>query len=119
MILLNSYLGVSQITCCFCNILSPTLILLFNNDLLSSASSPIHSYADDSTLHLSPSTRSLPQLLVHILETLPLPLSTHTRKIFQTGKGKPSKILQRPNYSLFLSLVILLLFDIIFEDNVQ
>src|SRR6201990_918037 len=31
--------------------LSPTLFLIFINDLLSITSSPIHSYADDSTLH--------------------------------------------------------------------
>jgi hypothetical protein len=35
------------------SVLSPTLFLLFINDLLSITSSPIHSYADDSTLHYS------------------------------------------------------------------
>ena len=35
------------------SVLSPTLFLLFINDLLSVTSSPIHSYADDSTLHYS------------------------------------------------------------------
>ena len=34
------------------SVLSPTLFLLFINDL-SITSSPIHSYADDSTLHYS------------------------------------------------------------------
>merc|ERR1711984_31769 len=34
-------------------VLSPTLFLLFINDLLSATNSPIHSYADDSTLHCS------------------------------------------------------------------
>ena len=33
------------------SVLSPTLFLLFINDLLSITSSHIHSYADDSTLH--------------------------------------------------------------------
>ena len=35
------------------SVLSPSLFLLFINDLLSVTSSPIHSYADDSTLHYS------------------------------------------------------------------
>ena len=35
------------------SVLSPTLFLLFINDLLNCTSSPIHSYADDSTLHFS------------------------------------------------------------------
>ena len=34
-------------------VLSPTLFLIFINDLLSLTSNPIHSYADDSTLHSS------------------------------------------------------------------
>ncbi len=37
------------------SVLSPTLFLLFINDLLSVTHSPIHSYADDSTLHFSTS----------------------------------------------------------------
>ena len=45
-------------------VLSPTLFLIFINDLLNVAHNPIHSYADDSTLHSStifperPSTNS-------------------------------------------------------------
>src|ERR1044072_1621450 len=35
------------------SVLSSTLFLIFINDLLSITSSPIHSYADDSTLHFS------------------------------------------------------------------
>src|ERR1700755_420669 len=35
------------------SVLSPTLFLILINDLLSITSSPIHSYADDSTLHYS------------------------------------------------------------------
>ena len=42
------------------SVLSPTLFLLFINDLLSSTSCPIHSYADDSTLHYSTSFNSRP-----------------------------------------------------------
>ena len=35
------------------SVLSPIIFLLFINDILSITSSPIHSYADDSTLHYS------------------------------------------------------------------
>ncbi len=38
-----------------CSVLSPTLFLLFINDLLSLTNCPIHSYADDTTLHYSTS----------------------------------------------------------------
>ncbi len=37
------------------SVLSPTLFLLFINDLLSLTNCPIHSYADDTTLHYSTS----------------------------------------------------------------
>ena len=42
------------------SVLSPTLFLLFINDLLQSTKNPIHSYADDSTLHSSSSFNSPP-----------------------------------------------------------
>jgi len=41
-------------------VLSPTLFLLFINDLLSTTENPIHSYADDSNLHRSSSFHSPP-----------------------------------------------------------
>ena len=48
------------------SVLSPTLFLLFINDLLSLTQCPIHSYADDSTLHFSTSfTRRPSQEEVH------------------------------------------------------
>ena len=40
--------------------LSPTLFLLFIDDLLSSCSNPLHAYADDSTLHTSSSFAAQP-----------------------------------------------------------
>ncbi|WP_435331364.1 reverse transcriptase domain-containing protein, partial [Klebsiella pneumoniae] len=40
--------------------LSPTLFLLFINDLLSLTNCPIHSYADDTTLHYSTSFDTYP-----------------------------------------------------------
>jgi hypothetical protein len=44
------------------SVLSPTLFLLFINDLLSSTVNPIHSYADDSTLHMSSNFGSVPSI---------------------------------------------------------
>ncbi len=44
------------------SVLSPTLFLLFFNDLLSVINCPIHSYADDSTLHFSTSFERRPTL---------------------------------------------------------
>jgi hypothetical protein len=41
-------------------VLSPTLFLLFINDLFSSPINPVHAYADDSTLHASESFKSAP-----------------------------------------------------------
>lgn len=43
------------------SVLSPTLFLLFINDLLSSVSCNIHAFADDATLHHSIQFRSQPQ----------------------------------------------------------
>ena len=47
------------------SVLSPTLFLLFINDLLQSTKNPIHSYADDSTLHSSSSFNSPPSAQHH------------------------------------------------------
>ena len=44
------------------SVLSPTLFLLFINDLLNQTSCPIHSYADDTTLHFSTSFHRRPTL---------------------------------------------------------
>src|ERR1700755_1548127 len=41
-------------------VLSPTLFLLFINDLLNCTSNSVHSYADDSTLHSSTHFKSAP-----------------------------------------------------------
>ena len=42
------------------SVLSPTLFLIFINDLLNASSIPSHSYADDTTCHTSSSFRSQP-----------------------------------------------------------
>lgn len=44
------------------SVLSPTLFLLFINDLLSLTNCPIHSYADDTTLYYSTSSNRHPNL---------------------------------------------------------
>ena len=54
-------------------VLSPTLFLIFINDLLSISLNPIHSYADDSTLHSStifPSRPSSSSRLVSRVDTI-------------------------------------------------
>ena len=45
------------------SVLSPALFLLFINDLLNQTYCPIHSYADDTTLHFSTSFHRRPTLL--------------------------------------------------------
>ena len=54
------------------SVLSPTLFLLFINDLLSCSSNPIHSYADDSTLHSSTHFKSAPSFASRIASRLHL-----------------------------------------------
>ena len=45
------------------SVLGPTLFLIFINDLLESTSNPIHSFADDSTLHTCLPTNSREQIV--------------------------------------------------------
>src|ERR1700755_1474593 len=54
------------------SVLSPTLFLLFINDLLSCSSNPIHSYADDSTLYSSTHFKSAPSFASRIASRLHL-----------------------------------------------
>ena len=46
------------------SVLSPILFLLFINDLLQTTANPVHSYADDSTLHKSSSFSTQPSALI-------------------------------------------------------
>src|ERR1700755_1708381 len=52
------------------SVLSPTLFLLFINDLLSCSSNHIHSYADDSTLHSSTLFKSAPSFASRVASRL-------------------------------------------------
>src|SRR5678815_1771637 len=54
------------------SVLSPTLFLLFINDLLTCTSNSIHSYADDSTLHSSTHFNSAPSFTSRIASRLNL-----------------------------------------------
>src|SRR6201990_2143322 len=54
------------------SVLSPTLFLLFINDFLSCSSNPIHSYADDSTLHSSTHFKSAPSFASRVASRLHL-----------------------------------------------
>ena len=70
------------------SVLSPTLFLLFINDLLNCTSSPIHSYADDSTLHYSFSFKRPPsqQALQNAREEALARLNSDLSKISDWGK---------------------------------
>ena len=54
------------------SVLSPTLFLLFTNNLLTCISNSIHSYADDSTLHSSTHFNSAPSFTSRIASRLNL-----------------------------------------------
>ena len=54
------------------SVLSPTLVLLFINNLLSSSISPTHSFADDSTLHTSSAFASAPSSLIRTQSRIPM-----------------------------------------------
>ena len=54
------------------SVLSPTLFLLFINDLLNCTSNSVHSYADDSTLHSSTHFKSAPSFASRVASRLQL-----------------------------------------------
>ena len=69
------------------SVLSPTLFLLFINDLLHATASDVHSFADDSNLHnLLPSSASLPLMLDLNLVLLCLQLLTQICRAFLSGE---------------------------------
>ena len=69
------------------SVLSPTLFLLFINDLLDSPSALIHAFADDSTLHCSSAFISQPssQTRIHSRNTLSDTLNSDLVSISQWG----------------------------------
>ena len=70
------------------SVLSPTLFLLFINDLLSCTNNPIHSYADDSTLHMSKVFDSAADSTQHLDESrrsVELSLSDDLKAITEWG----------------------------------
>ncbi|MEL7196638.1 MAG: reverse transcriptase family protein, partial [Bacteroidota bacterium] len=103
------------------SVLSPTLFLLFINDLLCSPTSPIHSYADDSTLHKSSSFSSQPSAAARLLSrnTISTTINSDLERISDWGSNN----LVRFNSAKTQLLPISLSndpsdFDVIFEGNI-
>ena len=87
------------------SVLSPTLFLLFINDLLNQTSCPIHSYDDDNTLHFSTSFHRRPTL--HVVyssrrETSERHLTANVSKIYDWGKA--NSVLFNASKTQFLHL---------------
>ena len=69
------------------SVLSPTLFLLFINDLLHATASDVHSFAMIQTyINLLPSSASLPLMLVLNLVLLCLQLLTQIYRAFLSGE---------------------------------
>ena len=69
------------------SVLSPTLFLLFINDLLHATASDVHSFADDQTyINLPPSSVSLPLMLALNLALLYLQLLIQICRAFPSGE---------------------------------
>ena len=86
------------------SVLSPTLFLIFINDLLSCTSSPIHSFADDSTLHYSFSFNRQPsvQQLEAARDSALAQLTSDLAKI--TNWGKENLVVFNASKTQFLHL---------------
>jgi len=103
------------------SVLSPTLFLLFINGLLSSSSSPIHSYADDSTLHKSSSFNSQPSSNARTQSRLAISTTLNSDLERISGWGRESLVNFNSSKTQLLPISLSTDpsdFDIIFENNV-
>jgi len=91
------------------SVLSPTLFLLFINDLLNSTSNPLNSYADDSTLHSSTHFNSAPNSLSRTLSRsiLVSSLNSDLGRISDWGRSNLVKFNSTKTQFLPISLSIL------------
>ena len=88
------------------SIVSPTLFLLFINDLLQSTKNPLHSYADDSTLHNSSQYTSQTQSSSHLSNTrnsVCNSINENLKTITTWGEGNIVRFNQTKTQSLLIT----------------
>ena len=102
------------------SVLSPTLFLLFINDLLHSTSSSMHSFADDSTLHISSHFNSQPSSATrsNSRTAMSTTINSDLRRVSDWGSKNLVKFNASKTQFLPISLSANCSFpSIIFEDN--
>ena len=103
------------------SVLSPTLFLLFINDLLSSSISPTHSFADDSTLHNSSAFASAPSSLIRTQSRIAMSSTINSDLVRISSWGRQNLVNFNASKTQFLPISLSTTpsdFDIIFENNV-
>ena len=102
------------------SVISPTLFLLFINDLLQSTSNPVHSYADDSTLDKSSSFSSQPSSLSRSQSRIALSSAINTDLDRISNWGKVNLVKFNASKTQFLPISLSTtpsVFDINFENS--
>merc|ERR1712105_9533 len=98
------------------SVISPTLFLLFINDLLLTTSNPVHSYADDSTLDKSSSFTSQPSTFSRSQSRIALSsaINVDLDRIYSWGTENLVKFNASKSQFLPISLSTTPVFDIYF-----